>query len=815
MKSSKDMQLDIATANSRLARQWKNRRWTWGRLVEKCSHTRRTEETVGEYARMSREEQSQVKDVGGFVGGYLENGLRKSGSVKWRSVATLDLDYATADVWDDFTLQFGFAAMVYSTHKHTPEHPRLRLVFPLSRPVNADEYEPLCRKIAEDIGIDMMDDTTYQMPRLMYWPSTSRDGQWVFEQQDGEPCDVDAVLSRYVDYRDASSWPVSSREGDRVAHEAKKAGDPCEKQGIIGAFCRAYTIEEAIEMLLGEVYEPTAHEGRYTYRQGSVAGGLVCYQHKWAYSNHDTDPASRQLCNAFDLVRIHLYGAEDEGSRVTDVTRLPSYGRMQEYAAKDKRVRVLLAQERQASAASDFDGIDTGAADEAVTADCEWQANLECDKRGVIKPTANNIMTILENDPRLKGHLWHDQFSGFDMVVGGLPWDPSATQWANKDDANLRIYLDRNYGISAKDKIKDSTVAVFTRHRRHPVRDYLNSLKWDGVERLDRLIIDYIGAEDNELNRAMTRKHFTAAVARVMTPGCKYDYCLIVAGAEGIGKSTMFSVMGGDWFSDSLVTMEGKQGMEQACGGWVIELPELGSIKRSDVEQVKAYISRQDDRYRPAYGTVVERHPRQCIFCGTTNETYFLKGDTGNRRFWVMSVDADLRKHGEPREALEAVRDQMWAEAVVRWKQGEKLYLTPGMEKEARQRQQEYNDNSDDPLRDVLATFLDMKLPSDWATWDLQRRRAYIHNPDPLDPTATMRRERVCAAEFLCEQMGIDLSNDKYRYMARRVNKLIQETGEWERVTSSKHVVRLYGIQRAFVRKEEIAVNDENEDEDL
>ena len=436
-----DFLIDIATAHSRLARKWKNKQCRWSDLVNRCRETKRTAESVKEYGRMSREEQSNVKDVGGFVGGYLQGGMRKTNSVMWRSVATLDIDHGTAGLWDDFTLNFDFAAMLYSTHKHTRETPRYRLVFPLSRQVRPDEYEPLCRKIAETVGMDMFDDTTYQLARLFYYPSTSRDGDYVFEYQDGPACDVDAILGMYHDYKDASSWPTSSREGEAMAHEIKKAGDPTEKPGLIGAFCRAYTIQEAIETFLPEVYEPTAHENRYTYRNGSVAAGLVCYEDKFAYSNHETDPASRQLCNAFDLCRIHLYGVQDEGTRVTDVTKLPSYLKMQDFVAKDKRVRVLLTRERKAEAADDFASISSEEMED--DGDTAWMENLDLDKRGNIKSTASNIIAILENDTRLKGHVWHNLFNGFNYVTDGLPWNREATQWGNTDDANLRIYSKR------------------------------------------------------------------------------------------------------------------------------------------------------------------------------------------------------------------------------------------------------------------------------------------------------------------------------------------------------------------------------------
>lgn len=799
-----DFIVDLATAHSRMSKKWRNRHWSWSELLERCSETKRTGETAAEYARMSREEQSNIKDVGGFVGGYLSGGIRKNTNVLYRSVATLDIDYGTVNVWDDFTMAFNFAAMLYSTHKHSAATPRYRLVFPLSRQVSPAEYEPLCRKIAEVLGIDLFDDTTYELPRLFYWPSTSKDAEYVFEWQDGPACNVDKILAQYVDPFDVSAWPMSSRENTVIAHEIKKAGDPTEKRGIIGAFCRAYTIEEAIERFLSDCYEPTGTPGRYTYKLGSVAGGLVCYEHKFAYSHHETDPSSRQLCNAFDLCRIHLYGVKDEGSRATDVTRKPSFAEMQEFASRDKNVKLLMARERSASVADDF-----GSVQVPEDYNDEWKADLEYTKSGKLLGNVSNIILILENDPALKGHIIHDEFTGFDAVRGGLPWNKSARNWSDRDDANLRVWLEKNYDITGKDKIYDATTAVLTRHSYHPIKDYLNSLKWDGTPRLERLIIDYIGAEDTELNRAMTRKHFTAAVTRIFQPGCKYDYCLILTGPEGAGKSTLLGKMGGSWFNDSITTTEGKEGMDQLRGAWIIEMGELASIKRSDVESVKAYLSKRIDIYRAAYDRRKAEHPRQCVFCGTTNEALFLKGDNGNRRFWVIAVDPALRKHKDWQAALDRDRDQLWAEAVEYYRRGEKLYLDDRLEAEARQRQEAYNDDSDDPMVAMLYKFLDMKLPADWPMRDIPERRRYIRTPDPLQAEGVEMRSRVCAAEFICEQLGREISDKDFKYLCRKVSGLIEARPNWERVSSSRHAERWYGIQRGFRRIEDVGDEDD------
>lgn len=216
------MDLVIATGQSRKSKLWKNTKMSWGDFVERLKTTTRTSETQGEFANMPKSQQDDIKDVGGFVGGKVKNGKRQSGSIENRILLTLDADFADSDFCDNISMFYDFTYCIYSTHKHTAEKPRFRLVILLSRPCTPDEYEAVARMVAYDIGIDMFDDTTYQPHRLMYWPSTSIDGEYVFEHEENKPLDVDKVLAKYEDWRDVSSWYVSSRTTKALDRQVKK-----------------------------------------------------------------------------------------------------------------------------------------------------------------------------------------------------------------------------------------------------------------------------------------------------------------------------------------------------------------------------------------------------------------------------------------------------------------------------------------------------------------------------------------------------------------------------------------------------------------
>ena len=265
--------MKIAVGNSRMDKKWKNRDISWEDLCQRVSSTIRTTETVEEYRKLKKGAQDNIKDVGGFVGGQLREGRRKNGMVLCRSMLTLDMDYGEPGIWDEIDLLHDFRCCVYSTHKHTPEHPRLRMIIPLARDITEEEYPAVARMVAKEIGIDLFDDTTYEACRLMYWPSTSANGEFFYKTKEGPLLDPDAYLAKYADWHDASTWPVSSRQSEAVRRSITQQADPLEKPGIVGAFCRAYTIEEAIETFLSDVYEPSSMNGRYDYIPADSAAG--------------------------------------------------------------------------------------------------------------------------------------------------------------------------------------------------------------------------------------------------------------------------------------------------------------------------------------------------------------------------------------------------------------------------------------------------------------------------------------------------------------------------------------------------------------
>lgn len=792
-----DIDIKIATGASRKSTKWVNADMKWSELAARLSVPQRTSETLQEYQRMPKPKKDACKDVGGFVAGVIAHGRRKAENITSRYCVTLDADSIPAgvDLWTLYELNVDHAAVCYSTHSHTPDAARLRLVIPLNRKVSPDEYGAISRRIAQMIGIDYFDDTTYEAHRLMYWPSCSIDADYIFEIDDAEILDADKVLATYDDWRDTTQWPVSSRQSEAMAAHAKRQGDPTEKPGVVGAFCKVYDVPAAIDKFIPDVYTP-AGEGRYTYAAGSTTGGVVLYDDgAFSYSHHGTDPASGQLVNAFDLIRLHLFSDKDEDSQPgTVVTKLPSYQAMTELVLKDHDASYQLALDRVGDAFADLEA-------DGEEVDKEWTRDLDKTDKGLFRSTIHNYALIMENDPRLKDAYYYDAFKERPMVSGDLPWiafdEREGHGWVDADDAGLRRYIEEVYRIDSAAKVKDGIEIAMLHKVRHPVREYLESLTWDGEKRIEELFITYLGAEDSTYTRAVTRAALVGAVARIYKPGCKHDHMLVLVGPQGCRKSTTLAKLGKEWFSDSLYTVSGKDAYEQIQGYWIIEMGELAATRKAESEQIKQFMSKCSDTYRAAYARRTQEHPRQCALFGSTNDVEFLKDYTGARRFWPVDVDNTGRRMADKID--EAMVDQIWAEAVALYKSGAKWYLTDDEEDQARLVQEEHTEISG--KLGVVQEFLDRPLPEDWDDRSIEERRMYWSDRGGKtdDTLAAVQRSRVCALEVWCELFeGSPKTYDLQK--AREITNLLNRIPGWAR-KSTIRVGGSYGTQRGFTRK--------------
>lgn len=901
----------VTTAASRTAKSWSLRQYTLGEFYDRLAQFHIDEESQAEYLALPLAQQSDLKDVGGFVAGTFSGAKRQAQDLTSRTMLALDIDSAPAGFASDLYLRLcalgcGFA--MYSTRKHRPEAPRLRVIIPLAQPIHPDVYEPLARYIAWRIepSMQVFDHTTFQAVRMMFWPSASRDGERIFWHVDAPLLDGNAcVLAAYAGdpagWTNHARWPKCPGEDVRPTL-GKRAQDPEEKSGPVGVFCRTYNIHDAISTFLPDRYNP-AGEGRYTYSGGSVGGGAVTYEDKWLYSHHATDPASCQLVNAFDLVRLHLFADRDPGSEGVPVTKLPSYKAMMELTQQDPQCRAQLVETQRAEANArlmrDFGvavpqaaGVTTPAAtveapaaqhrdvrkemamlgllppDEPVEqagattmevvesgaeggetpqspagedgsafseeAQSTEQHNVmpvllpdlawwdKMDRRSTdnsLLPTIGNFIRILTNDPLLAGHFAYNDMSGKPELACPVPWDFShgIRQWLwDEDLPNLKTYCEGYYQLNSHNALSDAVHAVLAQNHYDPLVRYLDSLQWDGVPRLDTMLIDYLGSPDNEYVRQATRRTMMGAVARALVPGIKFDTMLIVNGKQGIGKSTMWATLGGPWFTDTLTTFDGQKAYEALEGKWIVEVGELAAMTKSETDNCKAFLGKSVDSYRKAYGKDVRSYPRRCILVGTSNASSYLTDNTGERRYWPIDTGrGPVTK--SVFDDLPVERDQLWAEAVHYWKHGhpesrgiagggaidrslhfrakETLALT-----QLAEMHEAYKDEN--PLVGQIEKFIKKKVPCDWRKWPLTQRLSYWAGTETLPEDGLTERTTVCVIEIWCEVMQRpkgSYTQREGREIKKALDRAVQGKG-WDFYNGDGHG-EIYGRQRGYIKR--------------
>lgn len=525
-----------------------------------------------------------------------------------------------------------------------------------------------------------------------------------------------------------------------------------------------------------DVYSPTADgSGRYDYISGEGSAGVVVYDDKFIYSHHATDPAGRRLCNAFEIVRIHKFG---------DLEEKKSFSEMCEFAMKQEKVKLLILEEKQKSAAEDFGD--------------DWKTQLRYMKRSkCLENSVWNLMLILNNDPDF-ANIALNEMVGRVQVTGKVPWERPCDNkfWRDADTAQMKALIDIRYETFSGRNYEVAFTKVVENRHFHPLREWLDALpEWDGTVRLENLYINYLGAKNTAYVKATTRKSFVAAVARIYEPGIKFDSVVVLVGPQGCGKSTIFAKIGKGYYSDSLslMDMKDKSGAEKLQGYWILELGELAGLRKTDVEVVKAFVSRTDDIYRPSYGRTVESHPRQCIIVGTTNsESGSLRDITGNRRFWPIKVTGTSKKKSWDITDEEVL--QIWAEAKYLYGQGETLYLNENESNEALNEQIDAMET--DERQGIVEEYLNTLLPENWDDMDLYERRNFLTGD--ITSKGTVQRKIVSNAEIWSECFCRNLSDlkpsDSYAIAA-----LMTKVDGWER-TEKIRKLAIYGRQRIYER---------------
>lgn len=399
---------------------------------------------------------------------------------------------------------------------------------------------------------------------------------------------------------------------------------------------------------------------------------------------------------------------------------------------------------------------------------------LELDDHGNIENTMDNYRIIFDNDHYFTG-MFYDTSKRAIMVETKTDEQKIYKEISDEDWCRMELYIESNYGLYCPPKLRESLIAYLSAMRsRNLIADYLKSLEWDNVPRLETLLIDYLGADDTIYVRTVTVKTLVAAVNRALNPGIRFDNVLVVCGKQGIGKSTLFCKLGGAWFTDSMTIsdMKDKTAAEKMRGNWIIEISELAGIRKVDLETLKAFISRCDDQYREPYSVFVQTHPRACILVGTTNSTDgFLNDPTGNRRFWPVNVTGESVKKTWDMSDYE--RDQIWAEAYHKYLSGEPLHLSSDIEQMAIAEQKQALQS--DPRLGVIDDYL-----------------------------RATGKQSICTIELWCECLMRERSQMSRKH-ANDIETILLKLG-WDVYRGNKTGktrISGYGVQKTFVKVNE------------
>lgn len=458
---------------------------------------------------------------------------------------------------------------------------------------------------------------------------------------------------------------------------------------------------------------------------------------------------------------------------------------------------------------------------------------LQCTRSGKVEATVKNIEAILKYDPVVRDCIGWDEFQHKFVAKCDLPWYPEGKKtkgknWEDNDDIGFENYVDRNYNGFRNSRLIFAALNEWAyQHPTHPVREYLQSLTWDGTPRLCTFFVDTLGVEDSEYVHEVTACWFNAAIARPFNPGCKWDFCLVLKGNQGIGKSTVLSQLAGQWFNDSIFAVKGKDSMENLIGSWIVELDEMEALSKASNESIKSYISRQTDRFRLPYGRRKEEFARQCVFAATTNNVTFLRDKTGGRRFLILVSDADKTSTSDRLSILtDDYVDQVWAEAYFYYQEmfrngfdSKKLLPAEDVLDIAEEFQKFSTEGSE--LEGMIDAYLQIPIleKDKWRKMTKDARKKFVSENVPVDEedrtvlvnmetgevvgeggeaVDLVERDCVSAVEIAYELFGVD-NPMRDRQLIKEITEIMARMDGWKQVTWKRCGV--YGQQRiAFER---------------
>ena len=777
-KTAADLTLDLSVAPSVSSRRWEAATLTWERLVDRAHNP------------------EAVKDCGGYVAGRLKGTQRRKGQVEYRSAVTLDAD-AASETLPGLVAGLGLRALVHSTYSHTRAHPRYRVIIPIMGPgLSEEEYPRVARGLMEALGEAQFDPGSTQPERLMFWPATAAPDEYEVVEGQGETATAQGLL------RDFGGL------GPTPDHMPGSKRDPLGLPGVAGAFNRVYDMARAVETF-HLPYDPVEGEpNRWHYTPAESEGGVIVYPDGYVFSNHASDPAYGRALSMFDLVALHVYGGEDRAAGVPQSTApadRPSIQRaMREFAARPEIVTELVG--------ADFaplDGDEGGDGEGGARGLPEWVLEFHLHpKTGKPLDDVHNWDLLMRHDPVLRGLARNDMTLNT-ITRRAFPWrDVEAGKTdalTNADRAQISAHLQRAYNMPrpAQEQLNGVIDMVAQDNAFHPVNEYLESLEWDGVTRIET----YLPGAADAYTRRVARLVAVQAVARALDPGVKVDNCLILTGRQGLGKSWFVERMARGW-TCTLGPIEGgglRDTIMAMTRSWITVADEGFAMKKADAEALKQFVTLTHDVVRLPYARETVTLPRRQVIWGTTNDAVFLRAQEGNRRFLIVEVAERLDFDRYTDEYV----GQVWAEAVHIWKTSRDQYglernpeLFLSVEEEAAAESVRSMATEEDSMTGLIQAYLDTLVPENWVEMSPEERISWLRDEEQGIVSGTHPISVVCSLEIW--EIALQRERGKpSRVDILQITNALKQLPGWFGPMPKPTRLPFYGPQRVFARLDE------------